>query len=111
MFVSTGTLEPLALKKSAATVGMEPGRCELHVPYTGTLTPQSQAAVTSNLRRLMIQMRYGTRLKGLTVSAGDQVLTISPVASNYAIKQWLDSGELIAAVDTAFRAACPAGAR
>lgn len=111
MFTSTGTLEPLSLKKSAATAHTDAGRCELQVPYTGTLTPQSQAAVTSNLRRLMIQMRYGTRLKGLTVSAGDQVLTVSPVASNYAIKQWLDSGELIAAVESAFRAACPSAVR
>lgn len=111
MFVSAGTLEPLALKKSAATASLEPGRFELQVPYTGTLTPQSQAAVTSNLRRLMIQMRYGTRLKGLTVSAGDQVLTIAPVASNYTIRQWLESGELLAAVETAFRAACPSAVR
>ncbi|MBJ7469988.1 MAG: hypothetical protein JHD16_01740 [Solirubrobacteraceae bacterium] len=105
MFISTGTLEPLALRKSAATVGMKQGGCDLHVPYTGTLTPQAQATLTSALRRLMVQMRYGTRLKGLSVSAEEQVLTVTPVASNYAIQQWLDSGELMAAVDLALRQA------
>lgn len=111
MFVSAGTLEPLALKTSAVSASLASGRCELHVPYTGTLTPQSQAAVTSTLRRLMIQMRYGTRLKGLHVSADDQILTVSPVASDYTLQQWLDSGELVAAVEKAFRVACPSAAR
>jgi hypothetical protein len=101
MYVSTGTLEPVALRKSAATVGMKAGGCDLRVPYTGTLTPQSQSVITSALRRLMIEMRYGARLKGLSVSTNDQVLTVTAVASNFAIKKWLDSGEFIAAVDSA----------
>lgn len=105
MFVSAGTLEPLALKKSAATVGMKPGCCDLSVPYTGTLTPKGQAVMTSALRRLMIEMRYGTRLKGVSVSTGDQVLTVTATASNFAINQWLESGEFIAAVDSAVRQA------
>lgn len=109
MFVSAGTLEPLALKTSAATVGMKPGCCDLSVPYTGTLTPQAQAAVTSALRRLMIQMRYGTRLKGVAVRTDAQVLTVTATASNFAIKQWLDSGEFIAAVDSAVRHASTGG--
>lgn len=101
MFVHSGTLEPVALRKSAATVGLRPGGCELRVPYTGTLTSQSQSAITSSLRRLMIEMRYGTRLKGLSVSAGDQVLTVSATASHFAIEKWVSSGEFIAAVDAA----------
>ncbi len=109
MFVSAGTLEPLALKTSAATVGMKPGGCDLSVPYTGTLTPQAQSVVTSALRRTMIQMRYGTRLKGVAVSTGDQVLTVTASASAFAIKQWLDSGEFIAAVDSAVRHASTGG--
>jgi hypothetical protein len=108
MFISSGTLEPITLKRSAATVGMGAGCCDLRVPYTGTLTAQTQSVVTSALRRHMIQMRYGTRLKGLSVSTGDQVLTVTAVASNYAIQQWLDSGEFIDAVDSAVRQARPA---
>jgi hypothetical protein len=105
MFVSSGTYEPVALRKSAATVGMGTGRCDLHVPYTGTLSAQCQAKLTSALRRQMIEMRYGTRLKGLSVRTDDQVLTVTAVASNYAIQQWLDSGEFIGAVDSAVRSA------
>lgn len=105
MFAPAATLEPLTLKKSAAAASMKPGCCDLTVPYTGTLSTQDQKAVTSTLRRLMIEMRYGTRLKGVSVSAGDQVLTVTATASNFAIKQWLDSGEFIDAVDSAVRQA------
>lgn len=105
MFVSSGTLAPVALKRSAASVGMKPSGCDLSVPYTGTLTPQKKAVLTSALRQRMIAMRYGTRLKGLSVSTDDQILTVTAVASNFAIRQWLDSGEFIAAVDSAVRQA------
>lgn len=111
MYVSSGTLEPVALRRSAATITLRPGGCELRVPYTGSLTSQSQTAVTCALRRLMIEMRYGTRLKGVTVTTEDQVLTVSAVASHFAIGKWVDSGEFIAAVDAAVRQARPAGLR
>ena len=67
--------------------------------------------VQSALRRLIIELRYGTRLKGLSVTACDQVLTITAVATNFTIKQWLDSGELVAAVDSAVAQAHIAVAR
>ena len=103
MFVSCGTLAPVTLKRSAATVDVTARGCDLSVPYTGTLTPHKRALFTSTLRQRMITMRYGTRLKGLTVSTDDQVLTVTAVASNFAIRQWLDSGDFIAAVDAAVR--------
>jgi hypothetical protein len=103
MYAST-TLAPLALRTSAATVDMTTGgRCELRVPYTGTLTAQTQSAITSSLRKLLVELRYGTRLRGLTVSARDEVLTIEPVATSFALRQWLESGELLGAVEAAAR--------
>lgn len=100
---ATATLAPLTLRTSAATASMTAGRCELHVPYTGTLTSQTQSALTSSLRKLLVELRYGTRLRGLTVEADDQMLTISPVATNFALRQWLESGELVGAVEAAAR--------
>ncbi len=111
MFVTAEMLQPVTLKRSAATVGTKPGSCDLRMPYTGTLTPQTKAIVTSALRQRMIEMRYGTRLKGLTVSAGDQVLTVTAVASDFAIQQWLDSGEFVAAVENAVSQARLSGVR
>lgn len=105
MSVPAEMVQPVALKRSAATVGMKPGSCDLLMPYTGTLTPKTKALITSALRQRMIEMRYGTRLKGLTVSTSDQVLTVTAVASNFAIQQWLDSGEFVAAVEAAVRQA------
>ncbi|MDO9355816.1 MAG: hypothetical protein Q7T55_19115 [Solirubrobacteraceae bacterium] len=101
MFVPSTTIAPLSLRKSAASVRLTSRGCDLRVPYSGTLTPQTRSALTSTLRRLMIQMRYGTRLKGLTVSTDDSILTVSAVASTYAVQKWLDSGEFIDAVETA----------
>lgn len=98
---ASATLAPLALRTSAATADVAPGRCELHVPFTGTMTSQTQAALTSSLRKLLVELRYGTRLRGLTVSAEDDILTIAPVATNFALRQWLESGELIGAVERA----------
>lgn len=95
--------EPVTLRQSGLAVTLLPGGGEFRIPYTGTLTPAAQAVITSALRRLMIEMRYGTRLKGLTVSACDQVLTVTTVASHFAISQWLESGEFAAAVDAAVR--------
>jgi hypothetical protein len=108
---SIETYEPPAVRNSAATVGLSQGRCELRVPYVGHLTRQTETAVACALRQLLIELRYGMRLKGLTVAAGEQVLTVSIVASNFALQQWLDSGELVAAVDCAFRRAHVAVAR
>jgi len=100
---ASATLAPLALRTSAATASMTAGRCELRVPFTGTLTSQTQAALTSSLRKLLVELRYGTRLRGLTVSADDHTLTITPVATNFALRQWLESGELLGAVEAAAR--------
>lgn len=104
MYAST-TLAPLALRTSAATTRVSGGRCELRVPYTGTLTTQTQAKITSSLRKLLVELRYGTRLRGLEVSADGHELTVTPVATSFAIRQWLESGELVAAVERAAREA------
>jgi hypothetical protein len=100
---ASATLAPLALRTSAATADMTAGRCELRVPYTGNLSAQAQTAMTSSLRKLLVELRYGTRLRGLTVSVDDQMLTITPVATNFALRQWLESGELLGAVEAAAR--------
>ncbi|MDQ8044842.1 MAG: hypothetical protein AAGC46_11040 [Solirubrobacteraceae bacterium] len=105
MFVSSGTLEPLALRTSAASAQMKANSCDFRVPYTGTLTRQTQSKVASAMRRLIIEMPYGARLKGLSVTTQDQVLTVSAVATSFAIKHWVESGEFIAAVDAAVREA------
>ncbi len=103
MYAST-TLAPLALRTASATAQIgTAGRCELRVPFTGTLTSQTQATLTSSLRKQLVQLRYGTRLRGLEVQVDEQELTIMPVATNFAIRQWLESGELIAAVEAAAR--------
>lgn len=101
MYAPAEMLAPVALRPSAATVGRRPGSCDLRVPYTGTLTSQTTSVVTSALRQRMIQMRYGTRLKGVSVSTGDGVLTVTATASNFAIDQWLTSGEFVNAVEAA----------
>ncbi|MFT4034712.1 MAG: hypothetical protein QM679_03945 [Patulibacter sp.] len=101
---ASATLAPLALKTSAATVALTTkGRCELRVPYTGTLTRQTQTTITSSLRRQLVELRYGTRLRGLSVSAADEILTIQPVATDFALRQWVESGELLGAVEAAAR--------
>lgn len=102
---ATATLAPLALRTSAATADMTAGRCELRVPYSGTLTSQTQSALTSSLRRLLVGLRYGTRLRGLEVTADDHTLTVSTIATDFALRQWLASGELVGAVEAAARAA------
>ncbi|MBO9532601.1 MAG: hypothetical protein J7513_06490 [Solirubrobacteraceae bacterium] len=101
---ASATLAPLALRTSAATVDVTaPGRCALRVPFTGTLTSQTQTAMTSSLRKLLVELRYGTRLRGLSVSLDDDTIVIEPVATTFALRQWLDSGELIGAVEAAAR--------
>lgn len=105
MFAPAEMIAPVALKPSAATVGRRPGSCDLLVPYTGTITSQTRSAMTSSLRQRMIQMRYGTRLKGVAVQAQDGVLTVTATASNFAIEQWLSSGEFVDAVEAAVRQA------
>ena len=101
---ASATLAPLALRTSAATVDLTAaGRCELRVPYTGTLTSQTEKAITSSLRQLLVELRYGTRLRGLSVRADDDTLTIEPVATSFALRQWLESGELLGAVEAAAR--------
>jgi hypothetical protein len=101
---ASATLAPLALKTASATAHVSAaGRCELRVPYTGTLTSQTQSALTSSLRKLLVELRYGTRLRGLEVTTDEQELLIRPVATAFAIRQWLESGELLTAVEAAAR--------
>ncbi len=101
---ASATLAPLALKTANATVRVgAAGRCELRVPFTGTLTSQTRATLTSSLRKQLVQLRYGTRLRGLEVVVDEQEVTIMPIATTFAIRQWLDSGELLAAVEAAAR--------
>lgn len=103
MYATAGTLDPITLRKSAVTVDLTARGCALHAPLTGNLSQHAQAKVTSALRRNMIQMRYGMRLKGVSVRADDGVLTVDAVASKFAITQWLDSGDFVDAVDAAVR--------
>jgi hypothetical protein len=108
---ASATLAPLALRTSAATASMTAGRCELRVPFTGTLTAQTKATLTSSLRKHLVELRYGTRLRGLEVTVSGDELTITPVATNFAIQQWLSSGELLGAVEAAARHARGTAAR
>lgn len=101
---ASATLAPLALRTSAATIDLTaPGRCALRVPYTGTLTSQTQTAITSSLRQRLVELRYGTRLRGLSVSSDDGTITVEPVATAFALRQWVESGELLGAVEAAAR--------
>lgn len=100
---ASATLAPLALRTSAASANLTAGRCELRVPFTGTMTSQVRSTLTSSLRRHLVELRYGTRLRGLEVAVDGDELRITPVATAFAIRQWLESGELMAAVEAAAR--------